>query len=204
MPLKEQVYLDLPLEAKGSIRLVEIQHDPDTDEVEVSMTCASLDDSDLHYCCLSYAWGDASDQRNLICNGTVFPVTRNLWAALRRLQRRGWGRVWVDALCINQSDDVERAEQVKQMKRIYTQAKVVYADLGPAPERVDYLFAGMRTLGEFLFGFEDSMNDTTVLNSFNLVELGLPAYDDDFWLMWTELIARPYFQRTWVVSLDIN
>jgi hypothetical protein len=37
---------------------------------------------------------------------------------------------WVDAICINQADLDERAQQVKQMRDIYQSAEEVIIDLG--------------------------------------------------------------------------
>jgi hypothetical protein len=53
-------------------------------------------------------------------------VTPNLGAALQRLRHRFRRRtVWIDALCINQNDLEERAQQVSFMKDIYARAKHV-------------------------------------------------------------------------------
>ena len=38
--------------------------------------------------------------------------------------------LWIDALCINQSDLQERSQQVRFMKLIYEKAKTVYTWLG--------------------------------------------------------------------------
>jgi hypothetical protein len=40
--------------------------------------------------------------------------------------------VWIDALCINQSDDEEKTEQVRRMGEVYAQAKQVIVYLGRA------------------------------------------------------------------------
>jgi hypothetical protein len=58
-------------------------------------------------------------------------VTPNLGAALQRLRHRFRRRtVWIDALCINQNDLEERAQQVSFMKDIYARAKHVVVWLG--------------------------------------------------------------------------
>ena len=40
--------------------------------------------------------------------------------------------IWVDAICINQSDLVERGEQVQLMRQIYQKAATVFVFLGPS------------------------------------------------------------------------
>jgi hypothetical protein len=63
-----------------------------------------------------------------------FLVTSNLEAALRHLRYRHQPRfLWVDALCINQSDLQERASQVLLMDFIYRMAFNVHVWLGPIP-----------------------------------------------------------------------
>lgn len=58
-------------------------------------------------------------------------ITRNLDTALRRLRRQECTRrLWVDALCINQSDDKERAHQVSMMDQIYACANQAVIYLG--------------------------------------------------------------------------
>ena len=54
------------------------------------------------------------------------PITRNLYAALRRLRYRCLDRfLWVDSICINQEDIEERGRQVRLMAEIYAYANRV-------------------------------------------------------------------------------
>lgn len=47
-------------------------------------------------------------------------VTYNLEVALQQLRHAERERIlWVDALCINQENDLEKSEQVRPMGRIY-------------------------------------------------------------------------------------
>ena len=58
-------------------------------------------------------------------------ITDNLAAALRRLRLFDQPRtLWVDAICINQADSVEKAQQVAQMADTYAYAVCVVAWLG--------------------------------------------------------------------------
>ena len=74
---------------------------------------------------LSYTWGAALERRSvLVKDAGEFPVTDNLWYALRRLRRLLKIRtLWVDAICINQQDLTERADQVRIMYDIYSYAE---------------------------------------------------------------------------------
>ncbi|KAI0868329.1 HET-domain-containing protein [Hypoxylon argillaceum] len=83
------------------------------------------------YEALSYVWGDLSDPEHIFMDGGVpLPVTKNLYAALRSLRLPRSGRkLWIDALCINQSDYGEKKDQLGLMKRVYEQAEKVIAYL---------------------------------------------------------------------------
>ncbi|KAI0150158.1 heterokaryon incompatibility protein-domain-containing protein [Xylariaceae sp. FL1272] len=87
----------------------------------------------LSYKALSYSWqNDGTFASELIfCNAKPMSISANLHAALRRLRSpNGYVRLWVDAICINQKDDVERAHQVGMMKEIYENSKEVLIWLG--------------------------------------------------------------------------
>lgn len=89
------------------------------------------------YEALSYVWGDSTDPQQIYVKNAedeqycTFSVTRNLFAALRRLRDADLPRtVWIDAICINQNDLEERASQVQIMARIYAYAVSVTVWLG--------------------------------------------------------------------------
>ena len=86
------------------------------------------------YVALSYTWGTWENAKEIIVNGHMVKVTENLHAFLRQMCKTpmyppGCG-LWVDALCINQSDIDERNAQIKRMKLIYEQAFTAIAWLG--------------------------------------------------------------------------
>ncbi|KAI0468342.1 HET-domain-containing protein [Xylaria cf. heliscus] len=83
------------------------------------------------YEALSYVWGDPGDPQHIFFDGGVpFPVTRNLYAALRSLRLPHSGRkLWIDALCIDQSNYEEKNVQLGLMTRVYQQAEKVIAYL---------------------------------------------------------------------------
>jgi hypothetical protein len=73
------------------------------------------------YEALSYVWGDASVQQNIIIDSMAFHVTQNLWKALKGLRDASSSRVlWIDAICINQNDKGEKYHQVAMMRDIYS------------------------------------------------------------------------------------
>jgi hypothetical protein len=117
-----------------------------------------LQSKDRNYAALSYNWGDSSADQIMIIqddlksqpinsvqdlvNGAMahnglrskqLLIRPNLHEALRQLRRASQDKylfIWVDALCINQNDEVEKQEQVLKMAQIYRNAASVCIWLG--------------------------------------------------------------------------
>jgi Heterokaryon incompatibility protein (HET) len=79
------------------------------------------------YIALSYMWGDQTLPETILVNERTFAIGANLHQALRQLQTENPICLWVDAICINQNDDLEKGEQVANMTEIYKAAASVFA-----------------------------------------------------------------------------
>jgi hypothetical protein len=83
------------------------------------------------YEALSYVWGPRDADVMIEVNGKSFEVAANLHGALSCLRQIEERRVlWVDAICINQIDDLEKSSQVSLMGNIYRNAAGVVIFLG--------------------------------------------------------------------------
>ncbi|TVY18242.1 Heterokaryon incompatibility protein 6, OR allele [Lachnellula arida] len=91
------------------------------------------------YDALSYTWGSGENADAMVCNGAKLPISNGLFEALRTLRRpeKQVRYLWVDAICINQSDDGEKSKQVWNMLTIYEKAAGVIVWLGPASSDMD-------------------------------------------------------------------
>lgn len=104
------------------------------------------------YEALSYEWGSAERQKHIIMDGRKVRVRRNLWDALRALRvdsKRHPRVLWVDALCINQCDNVEKFQQVAQMGPIYRRARRAICWLGKASADSDLAIAFVKKAAIF-------------------------------------------------------
>lgn len=81
-------------------------------------------------------------------DGKTFQATENLEMALRKLRCQVARTLWVNAICINQQDDVEKSHQVRRMKQIYEEAEDVMVWLGPEFEDSDLALNKLHSLGE--------------------------------------------------------
>lgn len=96
---------------------------------------------------MSYCWGDLEDLTPVDIDGFSINVTRNLRTALfhmRKIDQARW--LWADAICINQENLFERAEQVSIMGDIYRSAVRTLIWLGPSDETTAIAFAGCQKL----------------------------------------------------------
>lgn len=76
-----------------------------------------------HYETLSYVWGTAKADELLVINGHDFQITANLLLAMRRIRLRTQPReLWIDQLCIDQSDHEEKATRIAMMGDIFSRA----------------------------------------------------------------------------------
>jgi hypothetical protein len=118
--------------SRQEIRLFELHPSTSTSVVSGSFRYVELA-SCSDYIALSYTWGDQTSSLQVhLAEGGTISVRENLWWFLR-IQSTLITQpklLWIDAICINQSDVIERNVQVRLMKLIYANAEEVYAWLG--------------------------------------------------------------------------
>lgn len=135
-------------------------------------------------------------------------MTKNLYAALLQLRDPFFERVlWVDAICINQSDEEEKAQQVTSMTRIFGLASRVIVWLGEEADHSTPAFQHLRKLaqqkqpatGHQQDGETDLSDDSTHLS----VNASNEACSKDACDVFA-LLNRTYFRRMWVCKRNAN
>lgn len=118
-----------------------------TDPIICSLIHVSLNDK-VQFEALSYVWGLPTPRHNIVVDDASFTVSTNLHGALKALRRGKKSRVlWVDAICINQDDDDEKAYQVPLMGRLYTEAPRTIIWFGETNENIDALVSWLDAHG---------------------------------------------------------
>ncbi|EPE35676.1 hypothetical protein GLAREA_05013 [Glarea lozoyensis ATCC 20868] len=155
------------------------------DDSVITCSLAPLSLSEIarpQYEALSYVWGEAAERNEILLDGKLTSITRNLWTALKYIRQTDASRtLWIDAICINQNDINERNEQVRQMGRIYSQASCVLIWLGPPDAEIENTMLALQIEGA-LEGrqYEQFPKD---------IALGLQR-----------ILSRPWWHRIWVIQ----
>jgi hypothetical protein len=193
-----RIFQHEPLDhTKQSIRLVKVLPDLSEDGlIQCEVTQSTV--SEASWTCLSYTWGDpdTSTCKIIRMNDCDFEVRRNLFNFLRLLQSSerlskpkllamSQRHYWIDALCIDQTNNSERNHQVAQMGEIYAGAELVHIWLGEIPDSEPgrSLLIDLAKLADIDWDSED--------------ESGLDTY---FFLLGKYLTKNHYWARAWVTQ----
>lgn len=119
----------------AQIRLMVLARGARDSPIHCTYQVVNLNDETISYETLSYVWNDEPGTEPIWVEGKAASVTRSLFGALGQLRLVDRERtLWIDAICINQSDAAEKTQQVDMMRRIYTQCRQCNIWLGPLGE----------------------------------------------------------------------
>jgi hypothetical protein len=184
---------------QNEIRIVEI--DPAIADSRSEQVSGRLIHHPRHnppaYQALSYSWGRPGREKgHILLDGIKHPVTKTLEVALRRLRYEDGQKkllIWVDALCINQSDLDEKAREVRRMQSIYHQAEQVSVWLGEHSENSPLAWKLLKELHDA----SDVSDLTTVIQNSRL------KFQTKAFNALKDLFRREYWWRIWVVQ-EVN
>ncbi|MCJ1389392.1 hypothetical protein MMC18_002249 [Xylographa bjoerkii] len=184
------------LEQDSSTRVVQLKPGSGSQSIICNLEEILLVDEIKKYDAVSYTWGDLKKTRSIICSGSEVSVTAHLHGILHRLRRHDTDvALWIDQLCIDQSNVEERSRQVQLMEKIYNKAQSVVIWLGDED-------AGSRTafkLAREILAL-DAKQANIVLQRNNLESLGLPGWKSKDWQALIHFLKRPWFKRVWVMQ----
>ena len=145
---------------------------------------------------VSYCWESEVRENSISIDGLPFMVPRCVDTVLRRLRNlpeaKSGMKFWIDFICINQDDVLEKNHQVNMMRDIYASAFAVIVWLGESEDgstnAIDHMTQIMQIEAEILRGqrFETS------------------TYDEWFSVIpWHEIysfLVRKYWTRLWIIQ----
>ena len=198
------------------IRLLHVLPESTADNIRCQLIDYSPDLSKRnHFAALSYCWGDPTPVATITIDEQPFGVTQNLFDFLQNrflhgeheldhgpaspLSSRG---LWVDAICINQSDNEEKSYQVQNMWRVYSCADLVVAWLGKEKAFTASAFRQLRSVDDVMAAhlkttiYPESNISLPISRAISRME----DFDEDkFTDVWL-LCKETYFSRMWVVQ----
>ncbi|KAK1749729.1 hypothetical protein QBC47DRAFT_131160 [Echria macrotheca] len=202
-------YRSLP--SYRSIRLLLLQRPEPEKPLRGRMEVVESLDPVPDFVAISYVWGVALKPYRLDTPDGVVWLTASCEAALRSAalaesRTSSAVRVWVDAVCIDQSNTHEKVVQVRHMRDIYRAARRVYGWIGEA-EQGDGSVLAMRTLAQIRAVAVKEVDSTSPWP----VTLppapdewadngGIPPEGHEVWPAIENLFSRDYFKRSWITQ----
>lgn len=182
--------------------------------------------SDIQFAALSYCWGDLSDTTLVdlihLCRPSIpgnlpgvqfhqpFNITTSLFQTLWVFRELGQtGPFWIDAICIDQTNLVERAQQVGLMGDIYSKASIVYIYLQLNPGIIETIYSLSQTCamklreeyGDRINGFNIETCHGRFLTNLAYELIGQNSVGHKSLLECvSEFLENPWFRRVWVIQ----
>ncbi|KAL2206164.1 HET-domain-containing protein [Sarocladium strictum] len=217
-------YEQLPL---GSIRVIYLHPGTGSADIRIDIhTCLEPP----NYTAVSYVWGDnnrvykvyASTLPSLQSNTDdrrfsrlprksfgYIKVTENLRKVLLGLRLEDEYRVlWIDSLCIDQDNSVEKSDQIQRMMGIYGMATNTVAYLGEYDETMKLAFEAIRILAA-LKDKTSKEQEAALHHLFSRRIFPRPAsqwnleHSENYTDAWAAVMAfleLPWFHRVWIIQ----
>ncbi|KAI1079341.1 heterokaryon incompatibility protein-domain-containing protein [Whalleya microplaca] len=165
------------------------------------------------YEALSYAWGQVTSEEPVyvvpegqepleqasILEQSI-SIRSNLAIALRHLRYTDQIRtLWIDAICINQSDWPERDLQIKRMGKIYSRSTAAIIWLGQTSTSSALALEKLNQLGLQVEHTVDRWYPSPDATEPTLGDPRVPLpFDEETWDAIHDLLSRGWFERVWV------
>jgi hypothetical protein len=166
-------------------------------------TCPSVP-----FVAVSYCWGTSAERRVIEIGGMMLNVPASAEEVLRvALQAEGSSSyIWIDAICIDQSNMSERNDQVALMGALYSRADRVLVWLGHASPGIRHALLSIHSV---IQQCHDVTGDGAILDEtlwggsgaqkhYLYSDDGLPSDCD--WLALEEFFASRWFKRMWPIQ----
>ncbi|KAK7210208.1 hypothetical protein V2G26_017386 [Clonostachys chloroleuca] len=222
---RRQNYVHRPL-SPGQIRVLHLRS---TKSREIYCTIEHVDVDKAKYVALSYAWGREDRLFELpVCNENgslegLLNVTASLGSAIQDVMGSNWQfkTLWIDQICINQHDVMEKQRQVSLMGKIYSNARSVITYLGPTrhTDRAAFLLLDL-ACDRFITPLLE-MNYHQVMSAFQKMEFHISlapkrtwtgskasllnqprtsVAEDSSWLDLLMILTGPWSKRLWMIQ----
>lgn len=188
------------------IRVLSISVEPVTGLLVCNFDIRDLETSIGTYRAISYCWGDPTpSHRVLFGNGQSLIVTRSAAEILTHVfPRHPQDTFWIDQLCINQADKVEKSAQVLLMGQIYASTKQVIAWLGCGDADSEKAVRFVETLSKEVEdmkrkGLQPTL-EPMMSSAPRFRNLATEMSRERKWSALSRLLRNSWFERVWVMQ----
>lgn len=196
-PISTQKVIDKPLEGPRVS-----QAEP---TLRFRLATVSLLDLDVpFYEAISYCWNDSKEHAQLFLDGFERKVPAKAESTLRAIcDDHGHTPVWLDAICINQDDPEEKAQQAEIMAEVYAKAARVLIWLGNGGGFAGRATSAVRELRgtideEFPIDWKTPHSWPTGPGMTDMVLRRVPSINS--WQAVYSLFANRWFTRAWIIK----
>ena len=192
---------------RKEIRLLHVRPSTNlTDPVEGDLEVVSLEsEARPQYEAISYVWAEVSGTAPITINNVlVEDAPASAVKVLRQFRLRSEVRnLWIDAICINQGDVVERSDQVGMMSQIYRSTTTTLVWLGDADDMSEAALRDIIWISKEIYPRIYRDNNCPLprqlLEDVDPKEIMTNTSISDFRPI-GRLFERPWFNRLWVVQ----
>ena len=152
---------------------------------------------------------DFDERHTIMLNAHPVEIGQNLFDLLQELagDENSGANYWIDALCINQADDDEKADQVNRMDNIYEAAESVLVWLGRSCKTMPRVLEIIKQLAAVHYHEKEGGRDWKELadipdlqNQEQNRRLGLEGITNEDWSELFQFYRRRWFSRAWTLQ----
>jgi hypothetical protein len=141
---------------------------------------------------VSYRWGEEKASGHILLNGRPLPICDNLDAFFSSTYSSLVGEyLWIDQICIDQTDTDEQNQQVTMMDRVFQTAYKVIAWVGPAYEDSCVAMEVIRSWPESTAHSYGTHHDGNAVHGFEIYPQVQSVIN---------FFKREYWFRAWVIQ----
>ncbi|OHF03758.1 hypothetical protein CORC01_01077 [Colletotrichum orchidophilum] len=178
-----------PLRRPNEFRILRLRAQPcfRNSPVQCEIIHSTLD-SPPPYRAVSHRWGSVGDEPQIILvDGAPFLVSTSVYDLLIELRETRFSHLlWIDSVCIDQSNAVEKSQQVGLMREIFEEATSTIGWLGKSPVAAK-AFDLVRRIA-----IAEEMNQKELLS--------LKSSPSSGWQELLALMNNSWFNRVWIIQ----
>lgn len=155
------------------------------------------------YTTLSYVWGREDQPVHTLSTPTGRLIIRDsLHEALLSLRQRHEPlTLWIDALCINQEDKSEKAQQIALLAEIFQRSTSTLAFIGEGGDHSEAIQMLMQVRARMVLGSSSKeWPEDLPRCPPSWEERGMPHPGDEIWARVAAFFGNPWFRRAWIVQ----